>query len=398
MLAATRRPRRLRRRGHGDAAARAAEAARRCSSPDVALGSRIQPDGPDMRATQPAYRRLLGQVFHLLASIWVVGDVKDTQCGFKGFTREAAQDLFARQQVDSIVFDVELIHLARRRGYRIAVVPIQWEDMRGSRMRRGRGSRCRSRGTCSGSRSCTAASRRPPQPPGTPHDQRATDRRHAAPRSAASGSAASRRAAACRSAAARRAGRRTPPTRRQASAAWQGPAQLQDRARRQQRRPSHAPARAAWFWEPHDRFWVTFPTPDASPSWRRADLLVPPPDEPQHPNLVRNTLLAWRVLRSERPSAVISRRRRRRAVPVARAADGRARRSSSRSSIASTRHHHRPPGAADGDAVLIQWPEQRRPYPKGELVGPLLDRRRPGHPRQPMDRSSASWTAGRTGD
>ena len=69
------------------------------ASADVALGSRIQPDGSDMRATQPRYRRALGGLFHLLASIWVVGDVKDTQCGFKGFTREAAHDLFARQRV-----------------------------------------------------------------------------------------------------------------------------------------------------------------------------------------------------------------------------------------------------------------------------------------------------------
>jgi dolichyl-phosphate beta-glucosyltransferase len=104
---------------------------------DVALGSRIQPDGSDMRATQPRYRRLLGGLFHTLASIWVVGDVKDTQCGFKGFTREAAQDLFARQKVTSIVFDVELIHLARRRGYRLAIVPIRWHDVRGSRMKPG---------------------------------------------------------------------------------------------------------------------------------------------------------------------------------------------------------------------------------------------------------------------
>ena len=104
---------------------------------DVALGSRIQPDGTDMRATQPRYRRALGALFHLFASIWVVGDVKDTQCGFKGFTREAAHDLFAGQQVTSIVFDVELIHVARRRGYRLAVVPIQWSDVRGSRLRPG---------------------------------------------------------------------------------------------------------------------------------------------------------------------------------------------------------------------------------------------------------------------
>jgi dolichyl-phosphate beta-glucosyltransferase len=102
---------------------------------EVALGSRIQPDGSDMRRTQPPLRRLLGRLFHALASVWVVGPVQDTQCGFKGFRREVAKDLFARQRVTSIVFDVELIHLARRRGYRMAVVPIVWTDRRGSRMR-----------------------------------------------------------------------------------------------------------------------------------------------------------------------------------------------------------------------------------------------------------------------
>jgi dolichyl-phosphate beta-glucosyltransferase len=102
---------------------------------DVALGSRIQPDGSDMRKSQPLFRRLIGKAFHLLASAWVVGPVQDTQCGFKGFTREAARDLFGRQKVRSIVFDVELIYLARRRGYRMAIVPVRWSDRRGSRMR-----------------------------------------------------------------------------------------------------------------------------------------------------------------------------------------------------------------------------------------------------------------------
>jgi dolichyl-phosphate beta-glucosyltransferase len=101
----------------------------------VALGSRIQPDGSDMRQSQPWYRRMFGKAFHLLASLWVVGPVKDTQCGFKGFTRAAAHDLFGMQQITSIVFDVELIFLARRRGYELAIVPIRWADRRGSRMR-----------------------------------------------------------------------------------------------------------------------------------------------------------------------------------------------------------------------------------------------------------------------
>src|SRR5262245_48092245 len=71
---------------------------------DVALGSRIQPDGSDMRATQPLLRRALGRVFHALASFWVVGPVEDTQCGFKGFSRTSALDLAGRQRVTSIVF------------------------------------------------------------------------------------------------------------------------------------------------------------------------------------------------------------------------------------------------------------------------------------------------------
>jgi dolichyl-phosphate beta-glucosyltransferase len=104
---------------------------------DVALGSRIQPDGSDMRATQPRLRRTLGWVFHLLSAAWVSGPVRDTQCGFKGFRRAAARDVFERQRTTSIVFDVELIYLARRLGYRLEVVPIRWVDKRGSRMRPG---------------------------------------------------------------------------------------------------------------------------------------------------------------------------------------------------------------------------------------------------------------------
>jgi dolichyl-phosphate beta-glucosyltransferase len=101
---------------------------------DVALGSRIQPDGSDMRATQPPFRRMVGRLFRFAAQIWVTGPVRDTQCGFKGFRRDAARDLFGRLRITSIVFDVDLIYLTRRRGYRMAIVPIVWADRRGSRM------------------------------------------------------------------------------------------------------------------------------------------------------------------------------------------------------------------------------------------------------------------------
>ena len=104
------------------------------ASSDVALGSRIQPDGSDMRASQPRFRRLVGRLFRVLARLWVTGPIDDTQCGFKGFRRDAARDLFGRLRITSIVFDVDLIFLARQRGYRMAVVPVVWADRRGSRM------------------------------------------------------------------------------------------------------------------------------------------------------------------------------------------------------------------------------------------------------------------------
>ncbi len=104
---------------------------------DAVYGSRIQPDGSDMRKSQSPWRRTLGRMFHVLASVWVVGPVQDTQCGFKGFRRHVAQDVFARQRITSIVFDVEVIYLVRRRGYTCAVLPIRWADRRGSRMHPG---------------------------------------------------------------------------------------------------------------------------------------------------------------------------------------------------------------------------------------------------------------------
>ncbi len=102
---------------------------------DVALGSRIQPDGSDRRASQPAYRRSLGRLYRWLAGLWVTGDVPDTQCGFKGFRQAAGHDIFGRLRTDGIVFDAEVIFLARRLGYRLAIVPVMWYDIHGSRMR-----------------------------------------------------------------------------------------------------------------------------------------------------------------------------------------------------------------------------------------------------------------------
>ncbi len=101
---------------------------------DVAIGSRIQPDGSDMRASQPPARRLAGWLFTFVRRLLVLRDIVDTQCPLKGFTRDAAQAIFSRQRLSGWAFDAEIIDLARRLGYRVEVVPVRWTHQEGSRL------------------------------------------------------------------------------------------------------------------------------------------------------------------------------------------------------------------------------------------------------------------------
>ena len=120
---------------------------------DVALGSRIQPDGSDMRKSQPWYRRMLGKAFHLLASLWVVGPVKDTQCGFKGFTRARGPGPFrtAADPEHRLRRRVDLPGAQAGLRARDRTDPLE-RQARLADACAGRASHSGSRGTCSGSR------------------------------------------------------------------------------------------------------------------------------------------------------------------------------------------------------------------------------------------------------
>lgn len=102
---------------------------------DVAIGCRVQPDGYDMRESQPLHRRVLGQIFHFLTWLLVLRGIKDTQSGFKCFQTEVAHRLFSEQVLHSIIFDVEILYLARKYNYRLAEVPVKWTDVGGSKMK-----------------------------------------------------------------------------------------------------------------------------------------------------------------------------------------------------------------------------------------------------------------------
>ncbi|NTW45567.1 MAG: glycosyltransferase [Candidatus Moranbacteria bacterium] len=94
------------------------------SQSDLAIASRLAP-GSRFEEPAPWYRVLMARGFHLL-QILILGNFEfsDTQCGFKLLRRSAALDLFRDLTVDRFAFDAELLFLARRRDYRVAILPV----------------------------------------------------------------------------------------------------------------------------------------------------------------------------------------------------------------------------------------------------------------------------------
>ena len=100
---------------------------------DVAIGSRRLPDS--QVEPQPFHRRLMGLFFGLLTSLIVVKGFRDTQCGFKMYTHEAAKAIASRQVMPGFVFDVEQLFIAKRLGFKVAEVPVFWADDRETKVR-----------------------------------------------------------------------------------------------------------------------------------------------------------------------------------------------------------------------------------------------------------------------
>jgi dolichyl-phosphate beta-glucosyltransferase len=99
----------------------------------VAIGSRAL-DEALVKEKQPLFRQAMGKLFNRLVRLVAVPGIRDTQCGFKLFTREAAREVFSRAKVDRFAYDVEALLLARRLGYAIAEVPVLWFNSADSRV------------------------------------------------------------------------------------------------------------------------------------------------------------------------------------------------------------------------------------------------------------------------
>jgi len=91
---------------------------------DIVIGSREAPGA--VRYKEPAYRHIGGRAINSLIRWFALPNLQDTQCGFKCFRGEVAEDLFKHQRINGWSFDIELLYVARMRGYKIIELPIPW--------------------------------------------------------------------------------------------------------------------------------------------------------------------------------------------------------------------------------------------------------------------------------
>jgi glycosyltransferase involved in cell wall biosynthesis len=103
------------------------------SGADIAIGSRwLRPELQTQR--QSLLRQVYGRIFNLSLRLVLGLNFKDTQCGFKAFTRQAAQEIFPRQRIERWGFDPELLYLARKFGFKVKEVPVVWSHSEGTRI------------------------------------------------------------------------------------------------------------------------------------------------------------------------------------------------------------------------------------------------------------------------
>jgi len=99
----------------------------RLGETDIAIGSRYS-DGASFARRQPWYRRAWSRLANRVVQRTLVGGIRDTQCGFKAFTAEAAGEVFTRTLIDGWAFDLEALALARRMGLVVTEHGVSWSD------------------------------------------------------------------------------------------------------------------------------------------------------------------------------------------------------------------------------------------------------------------------------
>ena len=91
---------------------------------DIAIASREAKGA--VRYNEPAYRHLGGRGINFIIQMLILPGMNDTQCGFKCFSAKATDDIFRLQTLSGWSFDIELLYIARKHGYRVKEIPIHW--------------------------------------------------------------------------------------------------------------------------------------------------------------------------------------------------------------------------------------------------------------------------------
>lgn len=102
-------------------------------SHEVMIGSRCLAQSK-IALHQPFYRELPGKIFGKMVKLICLKEITDSQCGFKLFSRNAAQKIFSKQTINRFGFDVEILYLAKKYGYSLKEIPITWTNDRQTRL------------------------------------------------------------------------------------------------------------------------------------------------------------------------------------------------------------------------------------------------------------------------
>jgi len=100
---------------------------------DISIASRALSNS-EIIVSQHFYRKTMGKIFNILVQLLIYRGIKDTQCGFKCFTKKASQEIFKRCKINGFSFDVEALLIGKKLGFKIKDIPVQWVNSPESRV------------------------------------------------------------------------------------------------------------------------------------------------------------------------------------------------------------------------------------------------------------------------
>ena len=101
---------------------------------DIVIGSRSEKES-DVRVRQPWYRQAMGKIFNFFVRTLLFKDFRDTQCGFKLFKGDIVREIASELRINGFCFDVELIYLILRKGYKVKEIGVIWDNSPESRVK-----------------------------------------------------------------------------------------------------------------------------------------------------------------------------------------------------------------------------------------------------------------------